>query len=57
MEEDIFKSSEHRLKKVLDKRLKTAVNIAQERLEYEIAHNAEMLRALDIVKKLKIMII
>ena len=51
MEEDIFKSSQHRLKKVLDKRLKTAVDIAQERLEYEIAHNTEMLRALDIVKE------
>ena len=51
MEEDIFVSSRHIVKKQLEKRLKGAIDIAQERLEYETAHNTDLLKALSIVKK------
>lgn len=51
MEEDIYLPSRHVIKKQLEKRLKSAIEIAEERLEYETAHNAELLKALSIVKK------
>ena len=51
MEEDIFKSNiDDKDRKKIEKRLKTAIDIAQERLEYEAAHNDDLLKALLIVK-------
>ena len=54
MEEDIHTSSKSLLKPVekrLQERLKTAIDTAQERIDYEAAHNQALLKALDIVKK------
>jgi len=52
MEEDIYKSNKDDKTKIqIEKRLKTAIDIAQERLEYEAAHNDELLKALGIVRK------
>ena len=51
MEEDIYIPLQHTIKKQLEKRLKGAIDIAQERLEYENAHNPELIRALEIVRK------
>jgi hypothetical protein len=50
MEEDIFKTSQKKVEKILERRLKDAVSIAQERLDYEFAHDADLLKALNIVK-------
>lgn len=49
MEEDIFMSTPIAGKKKLETRLKKAVDIAQERLDYESAHNAVLLKGLSIV--------
>ena len=52
MEEDIYKPNKDDKTKIqIEKRLKTAIDIAQERLEYEAAHNDQLLKALGIVRK------
>lgn len=49
MEEDIFITTIPVGKKKLENRLKKAVDTAQERLDYEAAHNAVLLKGLSIV--------
>ena len=52
MEEDIQKLSENVVKSpsaIVENRLKSAVETAQEVLDYEAAHNPEILKALSIV--------
>jgi len=50
MEEDIQIDSNNKLNKKLVKRVKSAIEIAEERLNYEFAHNEKILKALNIVR-------
>lgn len=50
MEEDI-NISHTGLKNQLEKRLKAAIDIAEERLEYEAAHNPQLVKALSLVRE------
>jgi hypothetical protein len=51
MEEDIFITYDGTKHTQIRNRLKNAVDIAQERLEYEAAHNTELLKGLSIVRE------
>lgn len=54
MEEDIYKSPEHHLQqseKRIQTRLEKVIDIAEKRNKYESAHNPDLLKALDIVKR------
>jgi hypothetical protein len=51
MEEDIHKTPPAYIAERVQERLKKAIDVAQEKIDYEAAHNSELLRALDIVKQ------
>lgn len=54
MEEDIYNTPEKIVspaEKLVNRRLESVIELAQERNNYEMAHNPELLRALAVVKK------
>jgi len=51
MEEDIDMTIKDTLEARVEKRLGSAIDKAEEIIHYEAAHNSELLRALDVVKK------
>lgn len=51
MEEDIYKRQTIQVAERVQERLKKAIDTAQEKIDYEAAHNSELLKALDVVKQ------
>lgn len=51
MEEDIHTSRSFQTETRIQERLRRAIDKAQERIDYDAAHNKELLKALDIVKE------
>lgn len=51
MEEDIHRTPATQVANRVQERLLKAIDVAQEKIDYEAAHNSELLKALDIVKQ------